>query len=69
MVIFRWILGILTLLLGGGMALTFVIYIVSGTNDWLTIVRRLRHWTYLVLLFWFNFEVWRRVLLVIIHWR
>ena len=68
MVIFRWVMGILTLLLGGGMVLTFVIYIVSGANEWLTMVRRFRHWCYLVLLFWFNFEVWRRVLLIIIHW-
>ena len=68
MTIFRWVMGILTLLLGGGMALTFVIYIVTGVDDWLKIVRRLRHWAYLVLLFWFNFEIWRRVLLIIIHW-
>ena len=68
MVIFRWMLGILTLLLGGTMALTFVLYIVSGTDSWLVTVRRTRHWVYLVLLFWFNFEIWRTVVLVIIHW-
>ena len=68
MTAFRWVMGILTLVLGGGMALTFVIYIVSGVDEWIKIVRRLRHWTYLVLLFWFNFEIWRRVVLVVIHW-
>ena len=68
MVIFRWMMGILTLLLGSGMALTFVLYIVSGNDEWQVMVRRFRHWAYLVLLFWFNFEIWRTVALIIIRW-
>ena len=68
MVIFRWLLGIVSLLLGSGMALTFLFFIVNGNDEWLKLSRRLRHWVYLVLLFWLNFEVWRRVLLIIIHW-
>jgi hypothetical protein len=68
MVIFRWILGILTLLLGGSMALTFLFYIGNGNDEWLKLSRRLRHWCYLVLLFWLNFEVWRRVVLIIVYW-
>ena len=68
MVTFRWILGIVSLLLGGSMALTFLFYIVNGNDEWLKLSRRLRHWAYLVLLFWLNFEIWRRVLLIIIHW-
>jgi hypothetical protein len=68
MVIFRWLLGIVSLVLGSGMVLTFLFYIANGNDEWLKLSRRLRHWTYLVLLFWLNFEVWRRVLLIIIHW-
>jgi hypothetical protein len=68
MVIFRWILGILTLLLGGGMALSFVLFIVNGDDGWLKLTRRFRHWVYVTLLFWVNFEVWRTVLLIIINW-
>ena len=68
MTIFRWVMGILTLLLGSGMALTFVLFIVGGNDEWLVMVRRLRHWAYLVLLFWFNFEIWRTVVLIIVRW-
>ena len=68
MVIFRWLLGIVSLLLGGSMVLTFLLYLANGNDDWLKLSRRLRHQVYLVLLFWLNFEIWRRVLLIIIHW-
>jgi hypothetical protein len=68
MTIFRWIIGVLTGLLAGGTALAFVIFIVTGGDEWMDLTRKLRRWVYLLMLFWFNFEIWRRVLLVIIHW-
>ena len=68
MVIFRWILGIVSLLLGSGMVVTFLLYLGNGNDEWLVLSRKFRHWVYLVLLFWVNFEIWRRVLLIIIHW-
>jgi len=68
MVIFRWVLGIVTLLLSGGMALSFMLFIVNGDDAWMSLTRRFRHWVYVTLLFWVNFEVWRRVVLVIINW-
>jgi hypothetical protein len=68
MVIFRWILGIFSLLLGSGMALAFMLYIGNGNDEWMALARRFRHWVYLVLLFWLNFEVWRSVVLTLIHW-
>ena len=68
MVIFRWALGIISLLLGSGMVLTFLLFIGNGNDEWLKLSRRFRHWVYLVLLFWLNFEVWQRVLMIIIHW-
>jgi hypothetical protein len=68
MAIFRWTLGILTLLLGGGMALTFMLYIINGDDGWLRLVRRFRHYAYLILLFWVNFEIWRTVVMIIINW-
>jgi hypothetical protein len=68
MVIFRWLLGIVSLLLGGSMVLTFLLYLVNGNDEWLKLSRRLRHQAYLVLLFWLNFEVWRRVVLIIVRW-
>jgi len=68
MVIFRWLLGIVSLLLGSGMVVTFLLYLGNGNDEWLVLTRKFRHWVYLVLLFWVNFEIWRRVLLIIIHW-
>jgi len=68
MVIFRWILGIVSLLLGSGMVGTLFLYLANGNDEWLVLTRKFRHWVYLVLLFWVNFEIWRRVLLIIIHW-
>ena len=68
MLIIRWVLGITALLMGGGMALCFVLYLLNGDDRWLGLTRRFRHWAYLLLLFWVNFEIWRTVALVIIHW-
>ena len=68
MTIFRWIIFSLSALLALGMTVSFVVYIVTGIDDWNTLARRLRHWTYLILLFWFNLEVWGRVLLILINW-
>jgi hypothetical protein len=66
MVIFRWILAVLVLLLGTGMALAFAIYVGDGNREWMKRARRLRHWAYLVLLLWVNVEIWRSVLMVLI---
>jgi hypothetical protein len=68
MTVFRWTLGILTLLLGGSMALTFMLFVANGNDEWMKLTRRLRHWASMALLFWFNIEIWRTVALVIIHW-
>ncbi len=69
MTIFRWIIGVLTGLTGGGAAFTFVIFIITGADEWLKLAHRLRRWAYAAVLFWFNFEIWRRVVLIIIHWK
>ncbi len=68
MVIFRWILGISALLMAAGLSLTFMLYIVNGDDGWMKLVRRLRHWLYVLLMFWINVEIWRSVVLIIIHW-
>ncbi|HJV95364.1 MAG TPA: hypothetical protein VJ608_04975 [Albitalea sp.] len=68
MTIFRWVIGVLTALLAGGTALTFVIFILNGEDEWMDLTRKLRRWVYLLTLFWFNFEIWRRIILTLIHW-
>ena len=68
MTIFRWIVGVFTLLVAAGGLLSFVVFIVSGTDEWLDLARRFRRWLFAAVLFWFNVEVWGSVLGTLIHW-
>ncbi len=61
MTIFRWVLGVFSLLLAGGGVLSFLVYIAQGENDWLKLAHKFRRWTSAALLFWFNVEIWGRV--------
>jgi hypothetical protein len=68
MTIFRWIIGVAAVLLALGSALSFVVFILADVDLWLKRARSLRRLTSAVLLFWFNVEIWGRVLTVLIHW-
>ena len=68
MTIFRWIIGIFTLLLAAGGLLAFVIFVLSGTEEWLDVARRFRRWVFAAVLFWFNIEIWGSILRALIHW-
>jgi len=68
MTIFRWIIGVISALLVGGSALSFVLFMAFDINVWLERARSLRRGAYMALLFWFNVEVWGRVVWTIIHW-
>ena len=68
MIVFRWIIGVLTLLVAAGGLISFVIFIVGDTPEWLELARRFRRWTFAAVLFWFNVEVWGSVLGTLIHW-
>ncbi len=68
MTVFRWIIGVLSLLLAAGSVLSFGFYVGVDARLWLARARRLRHWTWLALLLWFNAEVWRSVVLLIVRW-
>ena len=68
MTIFRWIIGVLALLMAVGAVLSLAINLGTDSPVWLDRARRFRRWTWLVALFWFNVEVWGRVLVTIIHW-
>jgi hypothetical protein len=69
MTIFRWIVGIFTGLMATGALLSFLLFIALDVNLWIERARRFRHWTWLGMLFWFNVEVWGRVVMTIVHWR
>jgi hypothetical protein len=68
MTVFRWIIGVLTAVVASGAALSFVIFIATGIDLWLARARKFRHWTFAALMFWFNFEIWRHVILIIVNW-
>ena len=68
MVVFRWIVGVLGALFAVGATFSFAVSIAFDAKVWLDRARHLRHWLWLVLLFWFNVEVWGRVIYTFVHW-
>jgi hypothetical protein len=68
MTVFRWIIGVLSALLALGATLSFVIFILQDQEQWIERARLFRRWTTTALLFWFNIEVWGRVIWTIVHW-
>ncbi|MEO5696347.1 MAG: hypothetical protein ABIQ60_04330 [Burkholderiaceae bacterium] len=68
MTVFRWILGVISVLLAAGSLVTFVLFLSLDIPAWLDRARSLRRGAYLALLVWFNGEVWGRVLWTLFHW-
>jgi hypothetical protein len=68
MTVFRWIIGGLSAFFALGAVLGFVLYIAFESKLWLERARSFRHWIWLLLLLWFNIEVWGRVAWTIWHW-
>lgn len=68
MTVFRWIIGVVAVLMAIGAVLSLAINLASDSHVWLERARRFRRWTWLSALLWFNVEVWGRVLLTVIHW-
>jgi hypothetical protein len=68
MTIFRWIFGVLAVLLAVGSVVSFAIFIAADIDLWLKRARNLRRLTTAVVMFWFNVEIWRRVVLIIVNW-
>lgn len=65
---FRWIIGVLAGLLALGSIASLVFFLLFDITVWLDRARALRRLTFAALLFWFNIEVWGRVLYTLIHW-
>jgi hypothetical protein len=68
MTIFRWIIGVLSVLFATGSLLSFVLFVAFDIDVWLQRARAMRHLLYMALLLWFNIEVWGRVLWTLVHW-
>lgn len=63
-----WILAVLAAILGGGSALSFVVFIVTGDKLWVKRAHNLRRLTWAVLLLMFNLWIWGQVVSIILHW-
>jgi len=64
--IFRWVAGVIAALMASGALLSLLVYAIFKVDLWLKRARRLRHFTWLVLLFWFIVEIWIRVIRALI---
>jgi hypothetical protein len=69
MTVLRWILGIVGGLFAAGAVLAFVIFIVYDIDLWLKRARAWRRIAWAIALFWFNTEVWGRVIITLVNWR
>lgn len=68
MIVFRWIMGIITGLLASGAAGSMLIYMLNGDDRLGELSRRLGRLLGAAALFWFNLEIWGRVIWTLIHW-
>jgi len=68
MTVFRWIMGVLGGLFAIGWAFTFLLYVLRDDDRLRELGARLRQWTILIGLSWFNIEIWGRVAWTLINW-
>ena len=68
MTVFRWIIGVFSGFFVLAAVFGFALFIVFDSQLWLQRARRFRHLIWVILLFWFNIEVWGKVVYTIWHW-
>jgi hypothetical protein len=68
MTVFRWIMFVLTGGLLVGSVLSFVLFIALDVEVWIERARALRRLTFAAALFWFNVEIWGRVVWTLVTW-
>ncbi len=68
MTVFRWIMGVIAGLLAAGWAFTFLMYVLRDDDRLRELGAKLRQWTILIGLAWFNLEIWGRVIWTIVTW-
>ncbi|WP_298832282.1 hypothetical protein [uncultured Piscinibacter sp.] len=68
MTIFRWVMAVFGGLFAVGWLFTFLMYVLGDDDRFRELGRRLRHFTIVIALFWFNLEVWGRVIWTIVTW-
>ncbi len=68
MIVFRWIMGVITAGLFTGAVVSFVIFMMADIEVWIERARALRRLSFAAALFWFNVEIWGRVFYTIWTW-
>jgi len=68
MTVFRWIMGVLAGFFAAGWAFTFLLYVLRDDDRLRELGTRLRRYTILIALAWFNIEIWGRVVWTIFTW-
>jgi hypothetical protein len=66
--VLRWVIGSGVVLTGGLSIASFALFIASDMQLWLRRSRMLRHWTFALVLLWFNVEIWGSVLHTLLTW-
>ena len=66
--ILRWVIGTGVALTGGLSAVSFALFIASDRQLWLRRSRMLREWAFVLVLLWFNTEIWGRVVHTLLTW-
>jgi uncharacterized membrane-anchored protein len=67
--VLRWIAAGIMALLAVGATANFALYIVFEARPALDRAKRIAAWIRLLALFWFNVEVWGRVVYTIVTWK
>ena len=68
MTIFRWIMGSIAGLALAGWLVVLLLYVVNGDDRFKDLGTRLRQLVITIGLFWFNLEIWGRVIYTIVTW-
>ncbi len=68
MTVFRWIMLFITGTLLAGSVVSFGLFIALDVEVWIERARWLRRQLFAVALFWFNVEIWGRVIWTIVTW-
>ncbi len=66
--VLRWVMGSGIALMGGLSIASFVVFITTDIQLWLQRSRMLRQWTFVLVLLWFNAEIWGSVVHTLLTW-
>ena len=66
--VLRWGMGSAIALVGSLSIASFAIFISTDIQLWLERSRRLRQWAFVLVMLWFNLEIWGSVVHTLLTW-